>query len=215
MPRAFSSELGTWGPCTDIQTPRGQIRRSSDAQRPNNENGLRGRPLVVGGAVHWLCPTHSAGYVLKLRVRAAAAAAAPRLTVTKLPESYPYNSKGQAKHLLATMAAGGSPAVLVADGEKISAWTQSKNTASWNPQPQVVIEYEAISRFLGSVGEGSQLQQLQALPTQQVNLDWFSVRTGVVLIRMHDYYLLWLDLQSMEIVRWSKDLRIRLHDRGI
>jgi hypothetical protein len=106
--------------------------------------------LVVGGAVHWLCLTDSAGYVLELRVRAAA----PRLTMTKLPESFPYKSRWNIRHLMATMEAGGSPAVLVADGEKISAWTQSKHTARWNQQPQVVIEYEAISRFLGSVDEG-------------------------------------------------------------
>ncbi|PUZ73328.1 hypothetical protein GQ55_2G465700 [Panicum hallii var. hallii] len=57
----FSSELGMWSRCTQIQTP--QICG-------NSSHPLRGRSLVVGGAVHWLCLTNSAGYVLKLRVRA-------------------------------------------------------------------------------------------------------------------------------------------------
>jgi hypothetical protein len=143
----FSSELGMWSRCTQIQTP--QIFG-------NSSHPLRGRSLVVGGAVHWLCLTNSAGYVLKLRVRAGAAAR-PRLAVTRLPDSYPYNSVGRIHHLLATMEAGGGrPAVLVADGEKISAWTQSTR-CKWNEQPQVVIEYEARGGCSHGCGGGSKL----------------------------------------------------------
>lgn len=92
LAQTFSSELGMWGACTEIQTSHIHGNSSSDP--------LSGGPLVVGGAVHWLCRTSSAGYVLKLHdVRAAAA---PRLTVTRLPNSYPYNSGGRMHHLLAT-----------------------------------------------------------------------------------------------------------------
>lgn len=67
LAQTFSSELGTWGPCTEIRTP--QIHgRSVSAY----SQALRIRPLVAGGAVHWLCLTNTAGYILKLRVRAAA-----------------------------------------------------------------------------------------------------------------------------------------------
>ncbi|KAJ1280863.1 hypothetical protein BS78_04G264800 [Paspalum vaginatum] len=137
--QTFSSELGAWGPCTEIRTP--QIQGA--AYEP-----LRPDPLVVAGAMHWLCLTDSAGYVLKLRVRAAAP---PRLTVTNLPESFPYNDvryRWYVQHLMVTMAAGGSQAVLVTDMEKISVWTQSKHTGRWSQQPQVVIDYAAISTCL-------------------------------------------------------------------
>ncbi|CAL5085278.1 unnamed protein product [Urochloa decumbens] len=206
--QTFSSEQGTWGR-TEIRTPQiqGQIKRDNyryyaPGEQGPIDNALRGGPLVVGSAVHWLCLTDSAGYVLRLRIRAAAAAAeAPRLTVTKLPESYPYKG-GWTRHLLATVEAGGRPAVLVADGNKILAWTQSKHTASWNRQPQVVIEYEEMSRFIGDPGEESRLVQLWK-GRQKVSLVWFAE-----LIRMYDDYLFWLDLQSMEIVRWSSDPQI-------
>ncbi|CAL5085279.1 unnamed protein product [Urochloa decumbens] len=207
--QAFSSELGTWGPCTEIRTPQihGQAEHAY-GYPPRSDNALRARPLVVGGAVHWLCLTDKAGYVLKLCV--GAAAAAPRLTVTKLPGSYPYNSKRKTQHLLATMEAGGSPAVLVADGDKISAWIQSKHTARWNQKPQVVIKYEEISRFIGDPDEESRLAQVWVWRTQEhkVSLVWFAERSGIVLIRMYDDYLFWLDLQSMKILRCSSDPRI-------
>ncbi|KAG2638894.1 hypothetical protein PVAP13_2NG622700, partial [Panicum virgatum] len=184
--QTLSSELGTWGPCTEIRTP----------QIP--------RPLVVGGAVHWLCFTDEAGFVLKLRVRAAAP---PRLTVTKLPESFPYESRWNLRRLMATMEAGGSPAVLVADGENsnISAWTQSKHTARWKEQPQVVVEYEAILRSLG--GEEVAGRDPWQWPMGRVGLEWFAERSGVVLIRALDHFL-WLDLRSMKIVRCTWDTRI-------
>ncbi|CAL5084544.1 unnamed protein product [Urochloa decumbens] len=197
--QTFSSELGVWGLCTEIRTPQIQGRQTCQPKV--------GRLLVVGDAVYWLCLTSSAGYVLKVCVRAAAA---PRLTVTKLPERYPYNGGWRINHLLATMAPGGGspPAVLVADTEKISAWTQSRHTARWNPQPQVVIRCEAISRFLDSVGEGRLLHMHQA---EQVNLVWFAQRSGIVFIRMYNCFF-WLDLQSKEIVRCSSDPEIRYKD---
>ncbi|CAL5085277.1 unnamed protein product [Urochloa decumbens] len=196
--QTFSSELGVWGPCTEIRTPQIQGRQTCQPKI--------GRLLVVGDAVYWLCLTSSAGYVLKIRVRAAAA---PRLTVTKLPERYPYNGGWRINHLLATMAPGGGspPAVLVADMEKISAWTQSRHTARWNPQPHVVIRYDAISRFLDSVGEG----RLHMHQAEQVNLVWFAQRSGIVFIRMYNCFF-WLDLQSKEIVRCSSDPEIRYKD---
>jgi len=163
--------------------------------------------LVVGGAVHWLCFTDEEGFVLKLRVRAAAA---PRLTVTKLPESFPYESRWNLRRLMATMEAGGSPAVLVADKERISAWTQSKHSARWNHHPQVVIECKAIAGFLGNVAGERMWRQIQ-----QVNLVWFAERSGIVLIKVHDYYdycFCWLDLQTKQIVNCSSDPYIRYKD---
>ncbi|WVZ73842.1 hypothetical protein U9M48_022100 [Paspalum notatum var. saurae] len=247
--QTFSSELGAWGPCTEIRTP--QIQGA--AYEP-----LRPMPLVVAGAMHWLCLTDSAGYVLKLRVRAAAP---PRLAVTNLPENFPYNirrrwyvqhlmatmaagareprraSHGrredisvdavqahgevepaaavqedrqgvngfQDQHLMATMAAGGSPAVLVTDGEKISAWTQSKHTGRWSQQPQVVIDYAAISTCLRSMRMPG--GNLPLPPMTEAKLLWFAERSGIVLIDMDDCFL-WLDLQSRKIVRGTSDSRI-------
>jgi hypothetical protein len=212
--QTFSSELDTWGPCTDIRTPQiqGQIRQkdahNNRGEGPRADNALGREPLVAGGAVHWLCLTDSAGYILKLRVcrTAAAAAAAPRLTVSKLPERFPHNDGGHAKHLLVTMEAGGIPAVLVADGEKVSAWThQPKHTASWSRQPEVVIEYETISRLLDSVSD----VRMREREREHVKLEWFAERSGIVLVLARDYHFLWLDLRSKKIVRWSADPRIR------
>nr|CAB3455239.1 unnamed protein product [Digitaria exilis] len=181
--QTFSSELGTWGPCTEIRTPQIHGRNLHGYSQ-----ALRIRPLVAGGAVHWLCFTDTAAYVLKLRVRSAAAAP-PRLAVTKLPERFPYNGGRFSnngwwwwiRHLLVTMAPGGSPAVLVADKDKISAWTQSKHSARWNQQPQVVIECKAISRFLGNVvGEERERQHMRNWHSEQAtNLVGFAERSGV------------------------------------
>ncbi|KAG2647355.1 hypothetical protein PVAP13_2KG574600 [Panicum virgatum] len=200
--QTFSSELGTWGPCTEIRTP--QIHGKP---RQGDDNPLRAQPLVAGGAVHWLCFTDEEGFVLKLRVRAAAPP--PRLTVTKLAESFPYKGRWNLRRLMATVDAGGSPAVLVADGEssKISAWRQSKHTARWGEQPQVVIEYETIARSLAGEDMGG-LQSWQ-WPREQVPMEWFAERSGAVLIRVRDRYFSWLDLQSRKIVRCSSDSSIR------
>lgn len=102
------------------------------------------------------------------------------------------------------MEAGGSPVVLAVYGEEIYAWTQSKHTAaSWSPQPQVVIEHEAIiSRFLAD--DDDDLGE-----TEQASLVWFAERSGIVLIQMDDNHFFWLDLQSKQIVRWSSDARTR------
>jgi len=101
--------------------------------------------------------------------------------------------------------------VLVADGDKISAWTQSTRF-KWNEQPQLVIQLQdAISRLLGSVGDERLLKPTPSWmsPREHVILEWFAERSGIVLIRrMRDKYYFWLDLQSMEIVRWSRDPRI-------
>ena len=129
--------------------------------------------------------------------------------MTKLPERFP-NNGGWRTHLLATMEAGGSPAVLVADKERISAWTQSKHSARWNHHPQVVIECKAIAGFLGNVAGERMWRQIQ-----QVNLVWFAERSGIVLIKVHDYYdycFCWLDLQTKQIVNCSSDPYIRYKD---
>ncbi|KAF8679413.1 hypothetical protein HU200_045757 [Digitaria exilis] len=179
-----------------------------------------GTPLVAGGAVHWLCFTDTAAYVLKLRVRSSAAAA-PRLAVTKLPERFPYNGGKFSnngwwwwiRHLLVTMAPGGSPAVLVADKDKITAWTQSKHSARWNQQPQVAIECKAISRFLGNVvGEEKERQHMRGWDNEQAtNLVGFAERSGIVLIKLYDCFFC-LNLQSKQIVSCFLDPSIRDKD---
>ncbi|PUZ73330.1 hypothetical protein GQ55_2G465900 [Panicum hallii var. hallii] len=167
----FSSELGAWGPLTEIPTP--NLHGSGSSRHAN--------PLVVGDVVHWLCLTHTGSYVLMLRVGAA------RVTVITLPASFPRaaavpharpgsSSHVQYSYLLATTSAGGSPIVLVANDERISAWPQSTHTKIWKQRPWVVIAKEAILRFDDK-------------------------RSGAVLFRISKCGFFWLDLQSMKIVR--------------
>jgi hypothetical protein len=186
----FSSELGAWGPLTEIPTPK--LHGSGSSRHAN--------PLVVGDVVHWLCLTHTGSYVLMLRVGAA------RVTVTTLPASFPRaaavpharpgsSSHVQYSYLLATTSAGGSPIVLVADDERISAWPQSAHTKIWKQRPWVVIAKEAILRFDDKVGE--RLERT----TARVELECFAERSGAVLFRISKCGFFWLDLQSMKIVR--------------
>lgn len=107
------------------------------------------------------------------------------------------------------MEAGASPAVLVADKDKISAWTQSKHSARWNQQPQVVIECKAISRFLANVVD----EERYRLHNEQqgTNLVGFAERSGIVLINVHDCFF-WLDLQPKQIVKCFSDPNIRYKD---
>ncbi|KAL6896546.1 hypothetical protein ACP4OV_007118 [Aristida adscensionis] len=173
--QTFSSEHGEWGPHTVIRTP--------------HFHGLHlsGEPLVAGGAVHrlWGC------WVIKLNVRAS------RLTATALPESFPW-PQHEGQHLLAA-SPDGSPMVLAADGDKISAWEQSKHTAIWKPRPRVVIENDAILQFNNVAGL---IERRPYSPPAKPKLEWFAERSGVELISMDYYGYFWLDLQSMKIVRW-------------
>ncbi|PUZ73331.1 hypothetical protein GQ55_2G466000 [Panicum hallii var. hallii] len=180
--QTFSSEKGAWGKYTVIRAP--HFRGSALLRRG-------GRPLVAGGAVHWLCVTNSGGYVLKLHIRTA------QVAVTALPVSFPCPAAHEwgIDYLLATTAAGGEVMVLVADSWKkknISAWVQTKPTAKWTQRPQVVMENEAMLRFRNMRWSG----------TFHVKLHWFAERSGFVLLSSNLYGEFWLDLRSMEIVRW-------------
>ncbi|RLN35854.1 hypothetical protein C2845_PM03G15450 [Panicum miliaceum] len=180
--QTFSSEKGAWGEYTEIRAPH---FRASALLRGG------GKPLVAGGAVHWLCVTNSGCYVLKLHVRTA------RAVVTALPMSFPCLAAHEwgVDYLLATTAAGGELMVLVADSRKknnIYAWVQTKPTAKWTQRPQVVMEYRAMLRFRNMRWSG----------TFDVKLRWFAERSGLVLLSSHGYGDFWLDLRSMEIVRW-------------
>ncbi|CAL5085289.1 unnamed protein product [Urochloa decumbens] len=187
--QTFSSANGAWDRYTEIRTP--HLHGSSVLQRV--------RPLVACGAVHWLCVTKSAGYVLKLHVRTA------QVNVTTLPVSFPCYEFGFGVDYLLAMAGGGELMVLVADGKNnnISAWAQTKpQMAKWKQRPQVVMENEVLLRFSNARWSG----------TFNVQLHWFAERSGLVLLSSFGYGEFWLDLRSMEIVRWfpgSPDLHYR------
>ncbi|VAI41911.1 unnamed protein product [Triticum turgidum subsp. durum] len=186
--RTYSSEHGVWGCYTEIQVPSLQGSRLQ---------GCLNKPLVVGGAVHWFCLTDTGTYVLKLNVRGV------KVMVTKLPKSFPHH--GRHPKLLATSSMDGNVLLLVADGDKMSAWAQSKHTALWQQRPHVVINMtETILRFLDKVG-GSCIPPTKPV---QFNLVWLAERSGTVLINACDGFF-WLDLQSMEIVRWFSDRRVQ------
>ncbi|XP_037455578.1 uncharacterized protein LOC119325960 [Triticum dicoccoides] len=183
--QTFSSEHGTWGHYTEI--------RAHNLQGSRLEGGL-GRALIVGGAMHWLCETNTGAYVLKLHVKTA------HVSATKLPECFPRD--GLHHQLLATPVAGGSPIVLTSDGDKIFAWAQSKQTTKWQQRPQVVIETEALLRFIDTAGRSRPPSRGRGL-----NVLWFGERSGTVLINSY-WGFFWLDLQSMKIVRWFWDREI-------
>ena len=176
--QAFSSEDGSWGGYTKIRTP--YLHGCKFLFR-------RARPLVAGGAAHWLCVTESRIFVLKLQMRAAQAA----VRVTMLPKSFPRPNAvigTQTHYLLATsVAAGEELPVLVADTVKISCWVQTKPTGKWERRPQVVVypHHEAMLRFRA-----------------KLQLHWFAERSGLVLFSCDGYGDFWLDHRSMKIVRW-------------
>ncbi|KAM3317801.1 hypothetical protein ACQJBY_035488 [Aegilops geniculata] len=188
----FSSEHGTWGRYNKIRVHKLQ---GSKLQRP------LARALVVGDDAHWLCLTDKGDYVLKLQVRLV-----EQVTVTMLPENFPRG--GWYHQLLATSSAGGCLIVLVTDGDKISAWAQSKQTGKWQRRPRVVIETETILRFLDEAG-GSRPPPSQWEVKHEIKLLWFAERSGTVLIKvlinMSTVGYFWLNLQSMKIVRWFSD----------
>ncbi|CAL5084555.1 unnamed protein product [Urochloa decumbens] len=192
--RTFSPERGgAWSPYAEIRIP--------NLQGSQLKRGM-GRALVIGGAVHWLCRTDAGHYSVKLHVKAA------QVSVAALPESVPHSPYSWwLEPLLATSSAGGggSPVLLVADGNRVLCWAQAKQTAKWKPQPRVVVDTEAMLRFLDGAGGTRPL----AWSTPQLELEWFAERSGAVLIRMANHHFFWLDLQSMEIVRWFSDARIR------
>ncbi|CAN6206179.1 unnamed protein product [Urochloa humidicola] len=180
--QTFSSEDGAWGTYSEIRTP--HLHGSSLLRRV--------RPMVAGGAVHWLCVTKTAGYVLRLHIRTA------QVTVTTLPVSFPCSKIG-IDYLLATSGGGGELMVLVADGTKnknnICAWAQTTTKptmAKWKQRPQVVVASEAMLRFRNARWSG----------TFYVHLHWFAERSGFVLFSCGVEGEFWLDLRSMEIVRW-------------
>lgn len=189
--QTFSSEHGAWGRYNKIRVPKLQ---GSNLQRP------LGTALVVGDAAHWLCLTDKGDYVLKLHVRV------EQVTVMMLPESF--SRRGWYHQLLATSSAGGCPIVLTADGDKISAWAQSKQTGKWQRRPRVVIETETILQFLDEAG-GSRPPPSRWPVKHELKLLWFAERSGTVLIKvlinMSTVGYFWLNLQSMKIVRWFSD----------
>ncbi|CAL5084554.1 unnamed protein product [Urochloa decumbens] len=179
--QTFSSEDVAWGSYAEIRTP--HLHGSSLLRRVT--------PLVADGAVYWLCVTKSAAYVLNLHISTA------QVTVTTLPVSFPCSDKG-IDYLLATATAGGGELmVLVADGKKnnICAWAQTRKPtmmAKWKQRPQVVVESEAMLRF----------RNARWSATFHVYLHWFAERSGLVLFSCGIDGEFWLDLRSMEIVRW-------------
>ncbi|KAJ1292287.1 hypothetical protein BS78_02G380500 [Paspalum vaginatum] len=82
--------------------------------------------------------------------------------------------------------AGGSPCVLVAGKEKIWAWVQSTHTKLWRQQPQVVIDNEAVARFVDGAGGFVEDKSSGAVLMQAGNA--------------RRRCLVWLDLQSKRIV---------------
>ncbi|TVU37375.1 hypothetical protein EJB05_10686, partial [Eragrostis curvula] len=186
----FSSEDGAWGPYTKTRTPQlhGGLRRYRG----------RCRPLAVGNnTVHWLCLTDAASYVLKIKPQTSI------VTVTTLPASFPNTIRHS--YLLVTMAAaGGTPVMLVADHDKITAWAQAKRTAKWAKEPQVVAECEAILRLLQY--QDGWRQSILADQNLHVHLMWFAQRSGIVLVTIDARGSFWLDLRSMKIVRSSRTL---------
>nr|CAB3458883.1 unnamed protein product [Digitaria exilis] len=198
--RTFTSEHGgVWGPRTRIPTPSLDGGLYYDYELPLAQHS---KPLVVGDVVHWLCLTQNGSYVLMLHV---GATPSPRARVTTLPASFPrgatpscYADSGYS-YLLATATAAGSPVVLVADDQKISAWQQSKETKIWKQRPWTVID---------SVG-GEVATSPRPL---QVKLVCLAETSGAVLIRIYDCGFFWLDLQSKAIVRQFSDPRVQ-HDQ--
>lgn len=178
--QTFSSEHDTWGPYTEIRAP---ILHGSHLQE-----GL-GTALVIDNIVYWSFMTDTRAYVLKLHVKT-------EMTVMMLLESFPRSRWNN--QIPATLSAGGSPIMLVADGNKVLAWAQSKQTGNWQQRPHVVTETDAIIlRCLDNVDSES-----IPLPRPgQLDLVSFGERSGAVLIKS-DSGFFWLDLQSMEIVRW-------------
>ncbi|TVU37387.1 hypothetical protein EJB05_10699, partial [Eragrostis curvula] len=126
----FSSDTGMWGPYTEIRTPRLHGSRLLHGG---------GKPLVFDGAVHWLCLTDKASYVLKLQVLREA-----KVSVTALPVTYPRPAINPKDHLLVTALPCGSLVVLVAYRKKIYAWVQDKQTAKWKQKAQKVVKKNGI-----------------------------------------------------------------------
>ncbi|XP_044405425.1 uncharacterized protein [Triticum aestivum] len=185
--QTFSSEHGVWVLYTNNYLPN---------LFGNHLQQSLGKALVTGGTVHWLCQTDTGSYVLKLRVRAA------KVMARMLPKGFPHHEQHQ--KLLATSSAGRDVLVLVAEEDKIAAWSQSKHTGKWQQRPHVVINMtEKISRFLEKAG-GSCIPPTNPV---QFKLIWFAEKSGTVLIDTCRGFF-WLDLQSMEIVRWFLDHRI-------
>ncbi|KAL6642418.1 hypothetical protein ACP70R_020599 [Stipagrostis hirtigluma subsp. patula] len=182
--QTFFSEKKAWGPYTQIPIP------------CVHGVWLIRKPLVAGGAVHWLCRSDTGYCVLKLHYVAGEA----RVTTTELPASFHLEYSGvfpaEKRLLLATTspAAGGSLCVVAADSEKISAWVQLEPGSSrW--ERQTVMENEAMVRFRGA-GMPSRVK----LRMGTVRLSWFAERSGTVIADTSCGFFE-LDLQSKEIVR--------------
>ncbi|XP_044948958.1 uncharacterized protein LOC123398561 [Hordeum vulgare subsp. vulgare] len=178
--QTFSSEHDAWGRYTEIRAPKLHGSRLQE--------GL-GRALVVDNNTMYLSlMTDTRAYVLKLHVKTEVMAL---MLLDSFPRSRWHNQ------ILATLSAGGNPTMLVAEGNKMLAWAQSKQTGKWQQRPHVVFETDAISRFLDKVDGG-----IRPLPwPSQLHLVSFAKRSGTVLIMSVNCFF-WLDLQSMKIVRW-------------
>ncbi|KAF8670377.1 hypothetical protein HU200_050679 [Digitaria exilis] len=191
--QTYSSEHGAWGPRTSVPTP------GLDDVGYDYHLAADSKPLVVGDVVHWLYLTPSSTHVIMLHVGATSA----RAKVTTLPASFPrapysprYTSdwsyggrrRKHYSYLLATATPGGTPVVLVADDEKVTAWPQYKGSKIWKQRPWTVID---------SVGE---LPATTISRSVRVKLECFAETSGAVLIRIYDRGFFWLDLQSKAIL---------------
>ncbi|CAL4896441.1 unnamed protein product [Urochloa decumbens] len=183
----FLSEQNKWGTCS-TKVPAPGIHGRSRSSRLTN-------PLVVGDdAVHWLCLTDTASYILTLH----AVGAAAQVTSTRLPARiYGACREAQLHHMvLASMSPGGRPVVLVADSDRISMWAQHEHSARWKERPETVVDKEAVERYTQT---GGLMGRWIGVP----QLEWFAERSGVVLFRFISFGgWFWLDLRSMEVVRW-------------
>ncbi|KAF8679411.1 hypothetical protein HU200_045755 [Digitaria exilis] len=189
--QTYSSEHGAWGPRTSVPAPGLDVGYDYHLAADS-------KPLVVGDVVHWLYLTPSSTHVIMLHV----GATSPRAKVTTLPASFPrapvsprytsdWNYGGRRRkhysYLLATATPGGTPVVLVADDEKVTAWPQYKGSKIWKQQPWTVID---------SVGE---LPAKTISRSVRVKLECFAETSGALLIRIYDRGFFWLDLQSKAI----------------
>ncbi|CAL5097770.1 unnamed protein product [Urochloa decumbens] len=183
----FLSEQNKWGTCS-TKVPAPGIHGRSRSSRLTN-------PLVVGDdAVHWLCLTDTASYILTLH----AVGAAAQVTSTRLPARIHGACREARLHhmVLASMSPGGRPVVLVADSDRISMWAQHEHSARWKERPETVVDKEAVERYTQT---GGLMGRWIGVP----QLEWFAERSGVVLFRFISFGgWFWLDLRSMEVVRW-------------
>ncbi|KAK3136385.1 hypothetical protein QOZ80_5BG0433190 [Eleusine coracana subsp. coracana] len=183
--QTFFSEHGRWA------------GRSVNVPIPFVHGGwFRQQPLVTNdGALHWLCRSDKLYYIVKLHVESA------QVTSSELPVRFhrEYGGFAAAKKqiLLATTSAGsGTLCVFVAEKEKITVWAQSKRDSSrWTKQPQMEVEYDAT---MCCETEGR-------MPRERpwtVKLEWFSDRSGAMLMEAPGHGFCMLDVRSKKVFGW-------------